>query len=672
MIQHCPECGEPGKMIIYGLPDPQLRQGAAEGRVSLGGCLIEDGAPDWHCPRGHRWADPDLDGRSRLLDSMLAEYGAPAPRPAVHDGDRVAVRGGASTVEWRAGTSALTLVTPGAPDEVAPFPGPPEAGGHEFVVSPDERHLVLFSWSGQGTLGLEVFRLQPAFAHIGGLGPTHAHGGSPVFSPDGRWLALFTDGEYTVRGTGEDFEERYDANSDAHAVLDWACLHLLRLPELTTYRVDVGVDLPVATNPDVYSAWEPYDVVQRVTDHLVVLRMPWGPEVAVPLPRDTVDNAVTTLGPAVTTLGPAVTTLGPAATGEVASPPPLAVRVRRDGETLTVDGTGQVWGTVLVLAVTGEVTALAVTAGPPRLLAGGTDGGLRLWDLTTGTPAGEQPDGRHDRFAAIVAATMPGLGPVLGTAGIAGSLGLHNAVTGRAVRAPVTARTAGFTAMAAVTMPDGRVLLATAAANGMIRLRDPITGDPVGAELNRAGAGVRSMTVLPRPDGRHLIATADGPFRRWDLTRGGQVRLWDPALAQSATGVPGAPSDARLAEAGQTDVVAVHSLVLDGRTLLVTAGGDGAVALWDPADGALVGDPLPPHAGPGAVTALTAASGPGGRTVLVTASRTLRCLFVWDPATGALWQLDLGVAVHALAADGVHIAAAHEGGLLAITVADAT
>jgi WD40 repeat protein len=178
------------------------------------------------------------------------------------------------------------------------------------------------------------------------------------------------------------------------------------------------------------------------------------------------------------------------------------------------------------------------------------------------------------------------------------------------------------------------------------------------------------MTILPIPGWRHLIATAEGPFRRWDTSRGGQVRLWDPIQTQSATGTPGAPTDGQLAGVGQNNVVAVDTLTLDGRTLLATAGDNGSIALWDTAEGRLAGGPLAPHTEANSVTAMTVATTPDGRTLIVTGSPDRRCLNVWDPATGALWELPLDVAVKALAATGPHIAVAHDGGALVVTIAD--
>lgn len=45
----CEACGLPMVPIVYGLPDPETMQEAEEGKVSLGGCLIEIDQPKYTC-----------------------------------------------------------------------------------------------------------------------------------------------------------------------------------------------------------------------------------------------------------------------------------------------------------------------------------------------------------------------------------------------------------------------------------------------------------------------------------------------------------------------------------------------------------------------------------------------------------------------------------------------
>ncbi len=53
----CPVCGSDQVVpIVYGLPSWELGQAAERGEIVLGGCIITDHAPKWHClDCGHTW-----------------------------------------------------------------------------------------------------------------------------------------------------------------------------------------------------------------------------------------------------------------------------------------------------------------------------------------------------------------------------------------------------------------------------------------------------------------------------------------------------------------------------------------------------------------------------------------------------------------------------------------
>ena len=45
----CPNCGEKLLKIIYGMPGPDTIEKVEQGEVFLGGCMISDSDPVYHC-----------------------------------------------------------------------------------------------------------------------------------------------------------------------------------------------------------------------------------------------------------------------------------------------------------------------------------------------------------------------------------------------------------------------------------------------------------------------------------------------------------------------------------------------------------------------------------------------------------------------------------------------
>ena len=53
----CPSCESKNVVPIeYGLPGDEMREDAIKGKIHLGGCMIEDDSPDFHCNEcEHEW-----------------------------------------------------------------------------------------------------------------------------------------------------------------------------------------------------------------------------------------------------------------------------------------------------------------------------------------------------------------------------------------------------------------------------------------------------------------------------------------------------------------------------------------------------------------------------------------------------------------------------------------
>ena len=53
----CPSCSSDNVAVIaYGLPGPEMMEEAERGDIVLGGCVVTDDGPEWHCKEcAHEW-----------------------------------------------------------------------------------------------------------------------------------------------------------------------------------------------------------------------------------------------------------------------------------------------------------------------------------------------------------------------------------------------------------------------------------------------------------------------------------------------------------------------------------------------------------------------------------------------------------------------------------------
>lgn len=56
----CPNCGSKMLKIEYGMPGPEIIDKAKAGRIFLGGCMVEDENPEYHCNNCKRSYYKDL------------------------------------------------------------------------------------------------------------------------------------------------------------------------------------------------------------------------------------------------------------------------------------------------------------------------------------------------------------------------------------------------------------------------------------------------------------------------------------------------------------------------------------------------------------------------------------------------------------------------------------
>jgi hypothetical protein len=148
-----------------------------------------------------------------------------------------------------------------------------------------------------------------------------------------------------------------------------------------------------------------------------------------------------------------------------------------------------------------------------------------------------------------------------------------------------------------------------------------VTADGDGSVLVRDASTGAVVGGPRRPQGpAAAVSVAVAADRVLLVTAGtdGTVRVWDPV---TETGI---------AQVSAGLVSAVSAAMVSGRLLLVSGGDDGLVRLWDPASGALVGESPVGHAG--AVTAVSMAE-VAGRGVVASGDGD-GLVRLWDPASG--------------------------------------
>ncbi|HET9765456.1 MAG TPA: TIR domain-containing protein, partial [Thermoanaerobaculia bacterium] len=247
------------------------------------------------------------------------------------------------------------------------------------------------------------------------------------------------------------------------------------------------------------------------------------------------------------------------------------------------------------------IQAVAYSPDGRRVVAGGADGTLRIWDAESGQPIGAPLVG-HQKPVSSVAYSPDGRRIVSGSDD--STLRIWDAATGQPLGAPLDEHHLNVNCV--VYSPDGNRIV-SGSSDWTLRMWDAETGQPVGAPL-AAPPGEEQVVdaVAFSPDGRRLVSGGRHTFLTlWDAGNGRRVRMLEGS-----------------------GFVASVAFSPDGRRI-VSAGWDKTLHIWDAETGRPVGSPLAGHSGP----LTSVAYSPDGRWIVSGSNdKTVR---LWDAATGA-------------------------------------
>ena len=241
----------------------------------------------------------------------------------------------------------------------------------------------------------------------------------------------------------------------------------------------------------------------------------------------------------------------------------------------------------------GPVYAVAVSADGSRVVSGGYDGRVRVWDLANGHEQGELTGlGWSVRAVAVNGDGTRAVSSVRG-----GTVRVWD-LAARREQATLTGHSGEVRALA--LSGDGTRAV-SGGEDGTVRVWDPATGREQATLTGHSG---EVQAVALSGDGTRAVSSSED----------GTVRVWDPATGREQATLTGHGSQRALALNG------------DG-TRAVSGGWDGGVRVWDLATGREQAT-LTGHDGPVQAVAL---SGDGTRAVSGGGDGTVR---VWDLATG--------------------------------------
>ena len=231
-----------------------------------------------------------------------------------------------------------------------------------------------------------------------------------------------------------------------------------------------------------------------------------------------------------------------------------------------------------------------------RIVSGGADHNVRVWNTKTGQPIGTP----MMQTNAVTNAALSEDGSDVAFVSADDSVRVWNAVTGQPVEQPMVQNTA----ITSVDLSNNGQLVASGGTNGTVRVWNAATAAPVTAPMTGQASAI---TTVAFSDNGQRVAAGDAD---------GTVQIWN-----TATGQPIAPP-----VQGHVGAVTTVAFSDDGQRL-VSGGNDHTLRMWNAVTGQPVGAPMIGHMN--AVTSVVF-SPDGSRVASGSFDGTLR---VWDANT---------------------------------------
>lgn len=197
---------------------------------------------------------------------------------------------------------AVWFVPTGGEAQFVTLPYPHNGyGGHEIVVSKNEKYVALWLYSGQSEVGYELFEVAPKLRHLTSLPYQLGEGDAPKFSPDAQYLVMLarTHDYAWVNEEGEEFDDLADADDDdidddeedeedpddedgeddapeGPWRLAWATLFVQKLPKGKIRQIPVEIEADEPPSEDTLHDWTAYDRLTRVDNDGATITTPWG------------------------------------------------------------------------------------------------------------------------------------------------------------------------------------------------------------------------------------------------------------------------------------------------------------------------------------------------------------------------------------------------------------